>query len=261
MRVAPFDAGSIYFSLAVSSFILSRGLMFSLRCAALHALACWWDTLLAHRYCVWAVLDHHRAMPHYREQQREKIYRRINTPYTPAVAVLVLGLGHMGSEIATRLCSLGFEVRGWRRTARDARTADSVGSPTPPTSARCYAGRDVLYSEAARGCSYVVNALPLTDETKGVLNADLFDSLGHGACVINVGRGAHVVQADLLGALASGRISRAYLDVFDEEPLPTTHPFWDHPQVTLTPHVAGELLPRSCAVSVARNIRAYSAQG
>jgi glyoxylate/hydroxypyruvate reductase A len=214
-----------------------------------------------HRYCVWAVLDHHRAMPRYREQQREKLYRRINTAYTPAVAVLVLGLGHMGSEIATRIHSLGFEVRGWRRTAHDRRGADGGGAPAPPEGVQCYAGRDALLSDAARGCNYVINALPLTDETKGVLNAALFDALEHGACVINVGRGAHAVQTDLLGALASGRLSRAYLDVFDEEPLEKDHPYWDHPQVTLTPHVAGELLPRSCAVSVARNIRAYSVQG
>lgn len=215
------------------------------------------------RYCTWAVLDHHRAMPRYREQQRNHVYRRINTPYTPAVVVLVLGLGHMGSEIAARLHILGFEVRGWCRTARDNPHATTIAgdgrsAPAPPSGVRCHAGRDALITDAAPGCNYVINALPLTEETKGVLNRCLFDVLAPGACVINVGRGGHVVQSDLLGALASGRLSHAYLDVFDEEPLGNDHPFWDHPQITLTPHVAGELVPRSCAVSVARNIRAHT---
>jgi len=198
-------------------------------------------------YVVHAILDHHRAMPFYREQQRACLYRRINTPYTPSVDVLVLGLGYMGAEIARKLSLFGFKVRGWSRSRKNI------------PGVMCYAGaHECLLTSAVPSCSYVINALPLTNETKGILNRDLFDQLKNGACLVNVGRGGHVVEDDLLAALGSGRLSHAYLDVFDTEPLPQPHPFWGHPQISITPHVAGELLPRSCAVGVSMNIRAYS---
>jgi glyoxylate/hydroxypyruvate reductase A len=198
-------------------------------------------------HAVWAVLDHHRAMGVYRQQQRDHVYNRVTTSYTPTVSILVLGLGYMGTEIATKLATFGFDVRGWSRSHKDV------------ANVACHAGQAALFDAAAVGCHYVINALPLTPETTAVLNDRLFRKLHRGACVINMGRGGHVVTRDLLTCLSNGQLSHAYLDVFDDEPLPKDHPIWDHPQVTVTPHIAGELLPASCAVSVAANIRKYSA--
>lgn len=202
-------------------------------------------TMMGH-FAVHRVLDHHREMPAYRRQQRQEMYRRINTELTPPeIAVLVLGLGHMGREVACKLAGLGFQVRGW---CRNPKTVPGV---------QCFTGRHSLLN-AARNCMYVVNVLPLTSETSGILCSELFNQLKRGACVINIGRGGHLVEKDLLACLENGQLSHAYLDVFDVEPLPPHHRFWSEPGIDITPHVAGELLPRSCASSIAENIRKFS---
>ena len=110
--------------------------------------------------------------------------------------------------------------------------------------------------EATWGVSVIlVCLLALTPETKGILNAETFAALPRGAGVINCARGGHLVDEDLIEALDSGHLSGAVLDVFDPEPLPEDHPFWRHPKITLTPHVASITLVHSAAISIARNIR------
>ena len=105
----------------------------------------------------------------------------------------------------------------------------------------------------------LVNLLPLTAATNGILNATLFDRLAPGAAVINFGRGGHLQEGHLLAALQSGRLSHAVLDVFNEEPLPAGHPFWSHPRITVLPHVAASTDPESAAPIAAQNIAAFRA--
>jgi glyoxylate/hydroxypyruvate reductase A len=133
----------------------------------------------------------------------------------------ILGLGVLGRLVADRLSQLGFSVSGWTRGRGGVSYAPSVGLVS------FLAGSDIL-----------VCLLPLTEETNGFLNDRLFSVLPAGASIIQVGRGAQMVEADLLGHLNSGHLSQAVIDVFAEEPLPTSHAFWKHPHITVTPHVA-----------------------
>jgi glyoxylate/hydroxypyruvate reductase A len=119
-----------------------------------------------------------------------------------------------------------------------------------------FAGADQLQRFLA-GCNVLVCLLPLTPTTTGVLNRTVFSALPTGAAVINVGRGPHLVDADLLDALDSGQLSRAILDVTDPEPLPPEHPFWSHPRVLLTPHVASMTQPETAAPILLENIRRH----
>ena len=111
-------------------------------------------------------------------------------------------------------------------------------------------------AQALAGADVVVNLLPLTAETRGLLDAAAFAQMPRGAGLVNLARGAHVVEADLLAALGSGQLSHAVLDVFATEPLPAAHPFWSHPAITVLPHVAAPTDPRSAAVIAARNVEA-----
>jgi glyoxylate/hydroxypyruvate reductase len=149
------------------------------------------------------------------------------------VGVLVLGQGQMGQQCSLRLAQLGYPVQGWRR-----------GQALLP-----------LLAQA----KVVINLLPLTPQTHGILNAGFFAALPRGAGVVNLGRGAHVVDADLLAALQSRQLSHAVLDVFHQEPLPADHPFWRHPQVTVLPHAAALTNEISAAAVVAHNLHALVA--
>lgn len=195
-----------------------------------------------------AVLHLHRDLHIYAAQQRRREWRQ--HPARPAVdrRVGVLGLGEMGRAAAGLLVALGFPVRGWSRTAREV-----AGVTT-------FAGADGL-ATTLDGAEILVNALPLTDATRGILNRRTFGQLAPGACLVNVGRGAHLVGADLLDALGTGRIGHAVLDVFDQEPLPGEHPFWSHPGVTILPHVAAPTSMISAAAIVARAVAAYRSSG
>jgi glyoxylate/hydroxypyruvate reductase A len=133
--------------------------------------------------------------------------------------------------VTQRLAQSGYRVSGWRRD----------GSALEPLLA---------------ASEIVINLLPLTDRTRGLLDARLFAALPARASIVNLGRGAHLVDADLLAALDTGRLRHAVLDVFHAEPLPAGHPFWRHPRVTLLPHAAALTDPRSAAAVVAHNLRA-----
>ncbi len=191
----------------------------------------------------WAVLSLHRRAFDYAAQQRQVQWRALPQKRADEVHVLVLGLGEMGRTAALRLAGLGYRVSGWSARARP---VDGVATS---------AGRAAL--PAALGAAdIVVNLLPLTDDTRGLFDRARLAQMRAGASLVNLARGAHVVEKDLLEALNTGRLDHAVLDVFDTEPLPATHVFWFHPRVTVWPHAAAQTDLRSAAAVVAANVEA-----
>jgi glyoxylate/hydroxypyruvate reductase len=154
----------------------------------------------------------------------------------------VLGLGALGQACAVALQGIGFKVRGWSRTAKAV-----AGLET-------FHGNQGLQS-ALTEAEIVVLLLPKTSETENILNAESLAWPARGAAILNPGRGHLIEDAALLAALDTGAIGHATLDVFRQEPLPADHPFWAHPRVTVTPHVAAETRPNSASRVVVENIR------
>jgi glyoxylate/hydroxypyruvate reductase A len=188
------------------------------------------------------VLDWHRHLYRYRAQQAEHLWKPLPQALASDRRVGLLGLGELGRDAAAKLLALGFGVGGWSRR------------PRAVPGVECFAGEEGLRALLERSGALVC-LLPLTASTRGILNAPNLARLPEGACVINVGRGGHLVERDLLAALGSGHLAHAYLDVFDTEPLPAGHPFWTHPGITLTPHVAALTEPRTAVAVVAENVQ------
>ncbi len=156
--------------------------------------------------------------------------------------VTVLGLGVLGAASAQALAALNFNVTGWSRTPRDI------------PGLRCLSGPDGLRA-ALSGAEIVVTLLPRTPETENLLGSTELSLTAKGAAILNPGRGALIVDEDLIAALDSGQIGHATLDVFRVEPLPPAHPFWAHPRVTVTPHIAADTRAVTAAGVIAENIR------
>jgi glyoxylate/hydroxypyruvate reductase A len=193
-----------------------------------------------------AVLYLHRQFPAYLQQQETHTWRQLPQPVASHRRVGVLGFGKMGEPVATRLAALGFTVSAWGLSPRaDASVDYSWGT----------AGLERLLAKT----QILVNLLPLTAATSRILNAELFGRLPEGAALINLGRGGHLKDADLLDALRTRHLSHAVLDVFHNEPLPADHPFWSHPQVTVLPHVAASTDPQSAAPIAMQNVAAFRA--
>ncbi|PZX17158.1 glyoxylate/hydroxypyruvate reductase A [Palleronia aestuarii] len=199
-------------------------------------------------YVALHVLRHHRDMPRQLQAQAERDWHSIVVPVAPNRVVGVLGLGNLGAAAARTLAGLGFDTRGWARTEKE---IDGVTT---------FAGADGLPAFLS-GCEILVNLLPLTEETRGILDADLLGQLAEGACVINCARGPHLVDDDLLAALESGQIKQATLDVFHQEPLPGDHAFWSHPGITVTPHVASRIDAGTGARIIAENLKSFETTG
>ncbi|MFQ6016682.1 MAG: 2-hydroxyacid dehydrogenase [Kiloniellaceae bacterium] len=193
-------------------------------------------------FVLMSVLYHHRFMLDYARQQRDRLWREIDQVPAWRRKVGIMGLGVLGRACADKLVDLGFDVAGWSR-----RPKERPGVAT-------FHGRDGLTGFLER-TEILVCLLPLTPETEGILNARTFAALPKGAALISVGRGGHMVEEDLLDALESGRIGGATLDVFRAEPLPPGHPFWSHPRVVVTPHIASMTIAESAARAVVDNIR------
>ena len=204
------------------------------------------DTLstMMSEYAVYAVLGFHRFMPQFQSDQSNKIWKKRWPNFTPDTHIGVLGIGAIGSDVAYKLRGLGFQVHGWSRNSKQ---LEGIS---------CHAGKDGLF-EILPQCQQIVVVLPLTSETRGIVNKETLAALPEGAFITNIGRGGHVIDEDLLAALDSGHIGGAFLDVFNQEPLPVDHSYWNHPKVIMTPHVAGEIVPRSCAQSIATNIERH----
>lgn len=155
----------------------------------------------------------------------------------------VLGLGVLGERVARSLCAFDFPVKGWSHSPKDI------------PGVACHHGAAQLNAFLA-ATRIVVCLLPLTPDTENILNADTLGRLHSGGYVINVARGAHLVEADLLALLDSGHLAGATLDVFRTEPLPKNHPFWVHPKITLTPHTSARTLRTESIAQIARKIDA-----
>ncbi len=192
-------------------------------------------------YAVYGVIHHQRHMQIYLEQQRSKHWQqREDRGNVRRPTVGVLGLGEMGGTVAARLSVFGYTVQGWSRSKREvAGVKTFAGSAELPA---FLAGTDVL-----------VSMLPLTESTRGLINAATLAQLPRGAFLVNAGRGGHLVDADVVAALDSGQLGGALLDVFHEEPLPKDHPYWSHPKVIVTPHIAATTpIKDACAQIVAK---------
>ncbi len=198
------------------------------------------------QYVVHATLRYHRRMDEIEESWRRSEWRRVPPPDTGKTVVGVLGLGVLGRNAAENLTSLGFSVRGWSRTEKDI------------PGIACFHGAEGLRPFLGE-CRIVICLLALTPETEGILNAETFAGLPAGAYVINAGRGGHVIEADLIAALDSAHLGGATLDVFQVEPLESGHPFWRHPKVRITPHIAADGIARTAAPIVAENMRRVEA--
>lgn len=192
-------------------------------------------------YCLTAVFHFHRHMHLHAANQAKRQWTFIAPVSASSRQVLVLGLGELGSAVARALVQQGFQVTGWSR------------GPKQIAGVQCCHGEEGL-AQALGACDVVINLLPLTAQTAGLLNREFFARLRPQACLVQVGRGGHLVEADLLAALDQGQLAGALLDVFGLEPLPFSHPFWSHPRLRITPHVASLSDPEQSATTVVNNI-------
>ncbi|MBM5581217.1 2-hydroxyacid dehydrogenase [Burkholderia pseudomallei] len=194
-------------------------------------------------YATHAALRYLRRFDEYALLQRERRWQVLAPHARETFVVGVLGLGALGAEVARALAALGLPVRGYSRAPK---AIDGVTT---------FAGAAQLDAFLG-GAKLLVNLLPSTAATDGILNARTFSKLAHGAYLVNLARGTHLVEADLLDALASGRVAAATLDVFATEPLPPDHPFWHEPRITITPHCSADTLRAEAVEQIAAKIGA-----
>jgi glyoxylate/hydroxypyruvate reductase A len=193
-------------------------------------------------YLVFQVLDHLRHGPTLRQAQQQRLWLSSSSTEPRRSTIGIMGLGALGQDAARQLAALGLTLCGWSRTAK------SLPDIT------CFCGAEQLPAFLAAS-EVLICLLPLTAETRGILDAELLSHLPAGACLINAARGPHLVEADLITALDRGKIGRAILDVFHIEPLPPTHPLWSHPRVTVTPHIAAITRAGTGAALIVENYR------
>ncbi|NDW06588.1 2-hydroxyacid dehydrogenase [Jiella pacifica] len=197
-------------------------------------------------YVALAVLMLHRDFPAYGIQQAKEIWRALPPRQAGEQRVGFLGQGVLAQAAMDRLRPFGFGLAGWSRSPR---TIEGVVS---------FHGAGQLPEFLAQ-TDILVCLLPLTDETRGMLNAELFDRLPQGAAFVHTGRGPQLDTTALLASLDAGHLSAAVLDVTDPEPLPRGHPLWSHPKVVLTPHVASVTQDDTASRAVIDNIRLHQA--
>lgn len=188
----------------------------------------------------------HRNLFAYRDRQVSGEWAPLQESLARERQVTVLGAGHLGGRVAAWLAQLGFKTRTWSRSPKQIAGVDSWSGPE---------GLDT----ATAGADILINLLPLTPATENLLDLRLLSLLAPRAVLINAGRGRHVVDAAVIELLDSGKLRAAVLDVFREEPLPEDHPFWRHPGVYLTPHVAAPTHVATAVTAIASNIRRYEA--
>ena len=211
------------------------------------------DPDLTGRVTAWTVMNviaHHRQALAYLDAQAKAEWRQLPQTSAPDVRVGIMGFGALGQSVADVLALLGYDLAAWAR------------SPRPDAAIPVYAGAEQLDAFLARS-DILVCLLPLTEETRGILNADLFaklpsDGAVGGPFLINGGRGRHQNEDDLLKALQDGTLKGASIDVFHQEPLPADHPLWKAPNILITPHAAGMSAPEALLEGMVENLLAFA---
>jgi len=193
-------------------------------------------------YAIYWALRHHRDIDRYAASQRARRWQPEEFVDTIHRRVGVLGLGTIGQDTARKIAALGFPTAGWSRTPRTMAGIETFSGPEG-------------FGQMLARSDILIDVLPLTRDTRGILGAEAFAALPKGAYFINMARGGHVVDEALLAALDSGHLAGAALDVFNTEPLPPEHRYWTHPGVHVTPHIAGATNPRTASPGVIENIR------
>jgi len=218
-------------------------LLMDSRLSATLPLARMTDTSLARgmaEFVLYHSLDYLRDGPSLRQAQAQSKWQVPPLKLAKDVHIGIMGLGEMGRQALDYLRVVGFSLHGWSQSIKE---IDQV---------QCFAGSDELPA-FLKECHIVVCLLPLTKKTTGILNEDFFGKMREGAWLIHAGRGGHLVESDLLSALTYHRPARAVLDVFAEEPLPSHHPFWKHPSITISPHCAAVTPPGAGASLIVEN--------
>lgn len=194
-----------------------------------------------------AVMYFQRAFDVYRIRQQQALWQQNQPKSNGQTTIGIMGLGQLGSHVGAQLADLGFHVVGWSRAGKSVKGIEG------------YAGDEGLTAFLAQS-EILVCLLPLTEQTRGILNAELFSQLPKGACVINVARGEHLVEQDLIQGLDNKQLRGACLDVFSQEPLPQDHPFWQRQDVIVTPHCSSITLPSSVVEQIVENYLAVTQQ-
>lgn len=191
-------------------------------------------------YTLAATMNYLKDFPVYARQQRAKNWQQHPYKTIPTTIIGIMGLGKIGGYVAKQFSKLGFQVRGWSNSLKNMADIQS------------YAGQIGLPAFLTE-TDILINILPLTTQTKNILNHKLLSQLPKGAYLINVGRGGHLVEAELLPLIDNGHLAGATLDVFQEEPLPHSHPFWTHPKIVATPHIASLTNIKSAVNQIVEN--------
>ncbi len=191
-------------------------------------------------YVIMSVLNHIRHSKFHWQRQAQKKWK-VKIPLLASnTSIGILGLGQLGGDAAMKFVHLGFPVSGWSRTPK---TFEGVET---------YSGKEAL-PDFLKTADILICMLPLTPATRGILCRSAFEMLPANAYVINVARGAHLIEKDLLDMLATGHLAGACLDVFNKEPLPPDHPFWNHPEITITPHISSLTYPKAVIPQIIKN--------
>jgi glyoxylate/hydroxypyruvate reductase A len=193
------------------------------------------------RYVLAAALRFVQRLDTYARQQCDSQWEQHEPRAPTSIRAGVMGLGVIGAQVARALAAQGFAVRGF---ARSAKHVDGIA---------VYAG-DAQRDAFLDGLDFLVSVLPATPATEGILNLETMSRLADGAHVVNIGRGAVLVEEDLIALVASGKLGGATLDVFRQEPLPADHPFWRCPAIVVTPHVSGLTVPGAAMTQIADKI-------
>ncbi|MFZ1809451.1 MAG: glyoxylate/hydroxypyruvate reductase A [Cyclobacteriaceae bacterium] len=186
------------------------------------------------------IMNHLRDLNAFKIKQTESIWKPAEYLRIREVKVGIMGMGAIGKRVASQLQKSGFTVQGWARTNKEI------------PGIKVYSGK-AEFSEFLSQSDILVSVLPLTSETKGILNKKILQQLPKNAFVINVGRGEQVIDEDLVQLIAEGHLSGASLDVFSDEPLPKNSMLWKHPRINVTPHIASLTNPISVAPQIVEN--------
>lgn len=197
-----------------------------------------WEFLLA------IVLSELKNTKTYLAQQATNTWKQHNYKTIDNTTISILGLGKIGGFVAEKFAQIGFNVKGWSNSKKQISNVKS------------YQGENE-FDTFLEDSDFLINLLPLTDKTKGILNKNTFEKLLNDAFIINVGRGEHLVETDLINALDTSILSGAFLDVFTEEPLPKEHPFWKHPKIKITPHVASLTNVETASEQILENYKLF----